>query len=291
MARAVTLIVNPSAGAGRAERVVPQYEAELRRLGLDVHTERTEDIEHARALATEVAATERVAVAVGGDGLVGAVGGALADAGGLLGILPGGRGNDFARTLGIPNDVAAACAIVAEGPEHRLDLGTCGDRTFVGIASCGFDSDANRIANEAKLIKGNLVYAYAALRALASWKPATFSVTLDGEERTFTGFSVAAANAKAFGGGMFIAPDAELDDGLLDVVVISGTSKRRYVAGLPSVFKGEHVSRSEVSIIRAREVTIRADRPFTAYADGDPIGDLPLTIRARQSALRTIVPA
>ena len=95
----------------------------------------------------------------------------------------------------------------------------------MGIASLGFDSDANRIANESKLVRGNLVYLYAALKALASWRHARFEVTVDGERHDVTGYSVAVANSRAYGGGMLVAPDAELDDGQLDVVTIAQSPK------------------------------------------------------------------
>jgi diacylglycerol kinase family enzyme len=163
---------------------------------------------------------------------------------------------------------------------------------FVGIASAGFDSDANRIANEAPSWLGGLVYAYGALRALASWRPARFEVELDppGDRITFTGYSIVAANSKAYGGGMYVAPDALLDDGRLEVVTTEHVGKLRFIANLPKVFKGEHVNLPSVRVYRAAEVAISADRPFTMYADGDPIGELPLRVRAAPGAVTVIVP-
>src|SRR5204862_8164801 len=118
----------------------------------------------------------------GGDGLVGCAGGVLRDhPGALLAVLPGGRGNDFARSLQIPKDLAAACAVIANGVERDLDIGDVGGRAFIGIASLGFDSEANRIANAAPSRLGNLAYVYGGLRALASWDPARFELRLDGE--------------------------------------------------------------------------------------------------------------
>src|SRR5690606_26019721 len=124
-----------------------------------------------------------------------------------------------------------------DGVERPLDVGCLDeDRPFIGIASLGFDSEANRIANAAPARLGNLVYAYGALRALASFKPATFTLALDGNApRAYTGYSVAFANAKAYGGGMYLAPDAELDDGLLDVVITGRVSKLRFLSQLPKV--------------------------------------------------------
>ena len=232
--RRIALLVNPSAGGGRALKALPRVEAELTRLGLSYRMQRTESVRHARELAVAAVDAGEVPVPLSGDGLVGAVASALRDRpGAVMGVLPGGRGNDFARVCGIPRDPVAACAILATGNARPIDLGevvsdggTDGGQVFVGIASLGFDSEANRIANEAPPFLGPLVYAYAAIRAMVTWRPATFDVTVDRERRTFQGWTVAAANAKAYGGGMFIAPDAELDDGMLDVVMVSPRSRR-----------------------------------------------------------------
>ena len=285
------LIVNPSAGGGRAGRALPSVEAALRRLKLEYTVERTRSIEHARELAQDAAAAGDTAVAFGGDGLIGAVAGALHDSGGVLGVLPGGRGNDFARTLGIALDPSAACDVLASGVVRPLDLGEAGGRVFIGIASCGFDSDANRIANETRVVRGNLVYAYGALRALAAWRPTTFSLRFDGgESRQAVGYTVAAANSKAYGGGMWLAPAAALDDGLLDVVIVGHVPKLRFLRLLPTVFKGEHVRQPNVEVLRAKEIEISAERPFTLYADGDPIASLPVKVRTLPGAVNVIVP-
>jgi YegS/Rv2252/BmrU family lipid kinase len=292
MSRKLALIVNPSAGGGRAGRALAGVEAAIRGRGLEHRTECTKSLEHARELAQATADAGEMAVAFGGDGLVGAVAGALNGTAGVLGVLPGGRGNDFARVLGIPLEPEAACEVLATGTVRELDLGEAGGRTFIGIASCGFDSEANRIANETRLVRGNLVYAYGALRALLSWRPARFEVEFDGgEARAVTGYTIAAANSKAYGGGMLLAPDASLEDGLLDVVLSADVSKLRFVRGLPSVFKGEHVHQASVTIVRAAEIRVSADRAFTMYADGDPIAELPVTVRALPRAVRVLVPA
>ena len=261
--------------------------------GIEHRTVQTRSLDHARELAGQAAARGEAAVAFGGDGLVGAVADALRRRGdGVLGILPGGRGNDFARVVGIPLEPVAACAVLADGVERALDLGDAGGRTFVGIASCGFDSDCNRIANETRLVRGNLVYVYAALRGLIAWRPAAFRIELDGGEAvSMVGFNVVAANSRAYGGSMYVAPDASLEDGLLDVLWITAMPKLRFLRLLPTVFKGRHVRYPEVEVRRAREVHISADRPFTMYADGDPIAELPVTVRALPRAVRVIVPA
>jgi YegS/Rv2252/BmrU family lipid kinase len=293
--RALALLVNPSSGGGRSLAALPAVEAELQRLGLPFHTEHTRSLDHGRALAVAAADAGDLVVTLSGDGLIGAVAGALRgrqDA--VMGVLPGGRGNDFARVCGIPLDPVEACGVLAAGQPRTLDVGEVvadPPRTFVGIASVGFDSDVNRIANEAPARLGALVYTYAALRSLVSWRPARFEVAVGHERRSFTGWTVGAANSGAYGGGMLLAPDARLDDGELDVVVITAVSKLQFMRCLPRVFKGTHVRLPSVEVLRGAEVTVRADRPFTVYADGDPIGELPVTIRAVPGAIRVLLPA
>ena len=231
-------------------------------------------------------------MAFGGDGLIGAVADALKHSGGVLGVLPGGRGNDFARVLGIALEPEAACSVLTTGRITELDLGEVDSKTFLSIASCGFDSDANRIANETRLIRGNLVYTYGALRALIAWRPARFEVSIEGgEPHVMLGYTVAAANSGAYGGGMLMAPNASVTDGRLDVVMVSHTSKLTFLRRLPTLFKGAHVRQREVQVLRGTEVRISADRPFTMYADGDPIAELPVTVRVLPAAVKVLVPA
>lgn len=289
MERDVALIVNPAAGGGRALRTLHAAEQALLAAGLRVHLEHTRDLAHARELASAAGEAGEVAAALGGDGIVGAVADGLRGTGGLLAIIPGGRGNDFARTLGIPRDAGDAAALIAAGRERAIDLGACGERAFVGIASCGFDSDANRIANETR-VPGDAAYLYGALRALAGWEPARFELELDGERVVHVGYSVAAANGRQYGGGMVLAPGASLDDGAFDVITVADVPKRRFLRGLPRVFRGTHVRNDEVEVRRARELRIAADRPFTLYADGDPLAELPATVRTLPAAVRVLVP-
>jgi YegS/Rv2252/BmrU family lipid kinase len=290
VSRKLALLVNPASAGGKALGLLPKIEAELKRLGAEYRVVRSDSGDHAKQLAHAMAETGEVAVAVGGDGLVGTLAGALDQQRGALAIIPSGRGNDFARVLGIPSDPADAARLAAEGSERLFDVGRVDGKTFVGIASFGFDSECNRVANETKLIRGNLVYAYSALRVLASWKPARFKLTIDGDEHSYSGYSAAVANSKAFGGGMYLVPHAELDDGLLDVVMIADQSKWRYLRGLPKVFKGTHLDDPAVTVARGEVIEIDADRPFTVYADGDPLAELPARVTVERQTLRVIVP-
>jgi YegS/Rv2252/BmrU family lipid kinase len=286
----LALIVNPAAGYGRAGKALPGVRRALAAHGLEHRVEETRSLKHAADLARGAQLAGETVVAFGGDGLVGAVAGALKNTGGVLGVLPGGRGNDYARVLGIPLHPVAACDVLAHGRVRSLDLGEVDGRAFVGIASCGFDSVANRIANETRLVRGNLVYTYGGLRALVTWRAADFEIELDGGARRLVGMTVAIANAAAYGGGMMLAPDARLDDGLLDVVLIAETSKLEFLRGLRRVFKGTHVELPEVEVLRAREVRVDAQPRFTVYADGDPVGELPVSVRCLPGAIQVIAP-
>jgi len=290
--RSLALLVNPHAAGGRPLRLLPRVEARLRELGLPFSVQRTQSLLHGCELAREAAGRGEVPVTLSGDGLIGAVAGALRDVpDAVLGVLPGGRGNDFARMIGLPLDAVAACDVLAHGRAAPVDLGAAGERTFLGVASLGFDSEANRIANEAPPQLGRLVYVYGALRALAAWEGARFTVDVNGERAEFAGWSVVVANSGFYGGGMRVAPQARLDDGALDVVWLAECSRAGLLRLLAKVFRGTHVDAPGVSVRRAAEVTVSADRPFTVYADGDPVGTLPITLRAVPAALKVLLPA
>jgi YegS/Rv2252/BmrU family lipid kinase len=287
--RRLALVLNPSSAGGKALTLLPTVEQRLHALGLEHRVIKTRDIEHAAEAAAEATEAGETVVAMGGDGLAGALAGAVRDTG-VLGVLPAGRGNDFARELGIPAEIEGACDVLAEGAVRRLDLGEVNGRTFVGIASTGYDSEANRIANEARLIRGNLVYLYGALRALAAWQPTQFTVRIDGDEKRFTGYTVAVANTRFYGGGMRMAPDAKPDDGVLEVILVGQTSKLRFLRNLPKVFSGEHLGVDGVQSFRGSEVEILADRLFDVYADGESVARLPATVRVIPGLLRVLVP-
>jgi YegS/Rv2252/BmrU family lipid kinase len=291
MSRRFALLVNPTSGGGKALAALPAVTSELDRLGAAHRTVTTRSAEHASEESSLAAAAGETVAALGGDGLLRPIASALRGTETAVAVIPCGRGNDLARVLGIPSEPAAAARLAVEGAERLIDVGDVDGSPFVGIASLGFDSDANRIANEAKLVRGNAVYLYAALRALAGWKPARFSVEVDGDRHDVTGFSVAVGNSRCYGGGMMLLPHAELDDGQLDVLIIGGTSKLSFLRGLGKVFKGTHLPAPDATLARGEVIRIDADRPFTAYADGDPIGETPLTVRVQRHALRVVAPS
>ncbi len=287
----LALLVNPASAHGRTLKLLPRLERELDGRRIAFRVERTRGIADGVERALRAAEAGEAPVVVSGDGLIGAVGGALAGSETPLGIVPGGRGNDLARVLGIPAEPEQAAAILAAGHTRRIDVGEVNGKRFLGIVSVGFDSEANRLANETRWLRGNLVYAYAGVRTLLGWKPARFTIGVGDERRRFSGYSVSVANSKAFGGGMFIAPDAELDDGEFDVVVVGEVGKLRFLGNLPKVFKGTHVEEDEVRVFRAPRLELSASRPFPVYADGEHLTDLPASLRLLPRALSMIVPS
>ncbi|MGI8440239.1 MAG: diacylglycerol/lipid kinase family protein [Thermoleophilaceae bacterium] len=287
--RRFAVLVNPAAARGRALARIAAVEAELDGLGSLHRTVVTRSIEHAAEEASAAAGAGETVLAVGGDGFVGPVAGALRGAAGALAVVPGGRGNDFARALGIPGDPRAATRLAVQGEERLVDVGTVDGRPFLGIASVGVDSDVQDIANATRLVGGGPVYVYAALRALAGWRHASFEAVVDDERHRVHGYAVAVGNSGVYGGGMRLMPDAKLEDGLLDVLLVGRHSKLRYLSGLPKVFRGTHLEGNPAArLVRGSAVELSADRPFRVYADGDPIAELPVTIGIETRTLRVI---
>lgn len=288
--RRFAVLVNPAAARGKALGEAPTVAAELDALGAEHRTLVTRDIDHAVEEAGRAARAGEIVIAVGGDGFVGPVAGAVRDTRGGLAVVAGGRGNDFARALGVPSDPAAAARTAVRGGERMVDVGLVDGRPFLGIAGAGFDSEVQDIANRVSR-GGSLVYAYAALRALRAWRHATFEARVDGEAMTVTGYAVAVGNTGLFGGGMRLLPHASIEDGRLDVLLIAAHSKLRYLASIPRVFRGTHLEGNDAAhLAQGEQIELSADREFAVYADGDPIGALPATVTVERRCLRVIVP-
>jgi YegS/Rv2252/BmrU family lipid kinase len=287
----LTLLVNPASAGGKTMKLLPRVEQALDARRAAFRVQRTRGLEHGAEQALLAVEAGELPVVMSGDGLLGAVGGAMAGAETPLGIVPGGRGNDFARALGIPGGAEEAVAALFSGHSRRVDVGEANGKRFLGIVSVGFDSECNRLANEVTFMRSNLVYLYSLLRTLSSWKPARFTVRVDEARTRFTGYSVSVANNRYYGGGMLIAPGAELDDGLFDVVTIGDVGKLRFLGNLPKVFKGTHVEEDEIDVFRASHLELTASRAFPVYADGEHLTDLPASLRVLPRALRVLVPA
>ncbi len=296
------LIVNPVAGHGRARSVVAPALAALQASGADCTVRESVSLEDAQQLAAAAVAAGNAVVAVGGDGMTGSLAGIVAREGGTYGLVPAGRGNDFARALGIPSDPAAAARLLAAGATRRVDLiGVSADGqrevTVAGSVYAGVPSQAGEIANATRWLSGPAVYPVAALRAVAGWKPARFGIGGTAGQHDFAGYAIVVANSPYFGAGMLVAPPARVDDGLLDVVLMRHGPKLAFVRALARIRDGSHAGLPEVSLHTGTEVTVTLDRPMPVAADGETLpfaGPLPagqvLRIRVLPAALTVIAP-
>jgi diacylglycerol kinase (ATP) len=287
-----TVIVNPVAGRGRTRKLLPQIEERAAAVGAKVQVSPTSD-DPAR-LAREAADQGHDLVACGGDGLVAAVAGVAADTARRLAVVPTGAGNDFARCLGYdPKRPLDAFGALEQGHDRVVDLGRVNDRWYTCVTASGFDAEANRWANTVRRLSGTALYVAAVLRTLAVYQPHPFRLTVDGESHELRAWLIAVGNGPAYGGGMNIAPNARLDDGLLDVTVVGEMSRVEMLVNFPKVFKGTHVGHAKVRTFRGAHVelaSLDASVPMDVYADGERVGPLPATMEAVRDALTARVP-
>lgn len=299
MALRIVAAINPAASFGRGGDVGPAVVQSLRGSGHEVTalTEPTFDdlvTETRRAIARKPDAL----VVVGGDGMVSLAVNLIAGTKIPLGIVPAGTGNDVARGLGIPiGNTEAAIQLLLEAlgrPPRVIDAALVrrpgeDDRWFAGVLSAGFDAVVNERANVMRWPRGKSRYNIAMLLELAMLRPIRYRLTLDGVASESPAVLVSVGNNTSIGGGMLVTPDALLDDGLLDVLVVEPLSRSAFLRIFPRVFRGTHVTDPRVSIRRARRITIDAPG-IIAYADGERIGPLPIDIEVTPGALRVLAP-
>ncbi|MFC4587122.1 diacylglycerol/lipid kinase family protein [Sphaerisporangium corydalis] len=292
MAGELVVLVNPAARGGRTLRfldpVVRRLRAGDRPVSVIVGTSAQDALERA---CTAVAEGPEALVAFGGDGLVHLAVQAVAGTDVPLGIIPAGTGNDIAGALGIPRrDPLAAAAIVTEGRVRVVDAARIGeDEWFAGVVACGFDSKVNERANQMTSPPGMARYLVAMVQELRSFTPIPFTITVDGVVIRQDAMMVAVGNTGTYGAGMRVCPQAEPDDGLLDVLVVGEIPKAAFLRTFPRVYRGTHLGHPAISTHRGRVVTL--DAPGTvAYADGERIAPLPLTCAVQPGALRVLAP-
>jgi diacylglycerol kinase (ATP) len=287
----IAVLTNPTSGKGRGAQVVEQALPRLRDAGYVVRNLVGRDADEALDLARGcVADGLETLVVVGGDGMVHLAVQALAGSQTRLGLIPAGTGNDVARYFDLPRkDTAAATDVVIGGRERQVDLARIGSTYFVTVLAAGFDAIVNERANEMTWPKGQMRYNLATVAELRTLKPISYVLEIDGEQHRFDATMVAVGNGTSFGGGLRITEGALLDDGLLDVVIIKPMSRTMLLRTYPKLFKGTHVHHPGYQHHHAKTVTIAAPG-ITAYADGERIGPLPLTVEVAPLALRVLVP-
>ncbi|WP_246851231.1 diacylglycerol kinase [Nocardioides xinjiangensis] len=284
--REIALLTNPTAGRGRGARHRDVALARLRESGFVVRNLQGRDADEAADLARGCVADGVEALVVcGGDGLVHLGAQAVAGSGIPLGVIPAGTGNDAARYLGLPRtDPAAAADRVVASRRRTIDLARSGDRYFVTVLAAGFDAIVNERANTMTWPRGQMRYNLATLAELRTFRPIPYVLRLDDETIEHEAMLVAVGNGPSFGGGLRITEGALLDDGLLDVVVITRMSKPKLVRSYPRLFTGRIDGVEEYVHRRVRSVTVAAPG-IVSYADGERFGPLPITIECVPGAL------
>ncbi|MEU1530946.1 diacylglycerol kinase [Streptomyces fagopyri] len=296
MTSEITLFVNPTAGRGRGARAAQPAASALRAAGFSVRTVLGENAADALTRARDaVEGGTGALIAVGGDGMANLALQAVAGTRTPLGLVAVGTGNDFARALGLPiRDPAAAGRQIAEslkGARLRdVDLGHVNGTWFGTVLASGFDSRVNDRGNRMRRPSGRVKYDLAMLAELAAFRPVSYRMTLDdGETREIEATLVAVGNGSSYGGGMKICAGADLGDGLFDITVVGPCTRRTLLRVFPKVYRGTHLTHPVVSVHRAARVELVADG-LTGYADGEPLGPLPLTARCVPGAVRVAIP-
>ena len=240
-------------------------------------------------------------VVVGGDGSVNEVVNGIAGSADVeLAVVPRGTGWDFSRTFGIPRDLDRALEIALRGEVREIDLGRVSFRTwsgddglawFANVASAGISGAIAQRANEtSKALGGKVSYYWATLAVFARWRAGEMRLTVDGEERAGRIIDVMVANGRFLGGGMKMLPEAEPDDGLLDVLVIGDVTKRDLLLTLPKSYRGKHLPHPRLETLRGRAVTVEAHEPVPLELDGEQPGTTPARFDVVPRALRLRVP-
>lgn len=288
----VVVLANPRAGRGRSVGVAGDLIARLGERGIDASV--VTPVEHhvASAVHEALAAGADTVIACGGDGTAHQVLQPLVGSEAAFGILPTGTGNDIASVLGMKRDALTALVLAVEQQRTRhVDVGraTWGNEQswFLGVLSTGFDSTVNERANRMSWPTGRARYLAGVAIELSRFRARQYSVRIDDESLTGPGMLVCVANAGRYGGGMQVCPDAEVDDGELDITWVDDIPIRQFLRVLPRVFNGSHVSNPAVRTYRARHVHVDAPGQ-TAYADGERLGELPVTIDVVPGALRVL---
>ncbi|MFD6184214.1 diacylglycerol kinase [Streptomyces goshikiensis] len=306
MSAEITLFVNPTAGRGRGARAAQPAASALGAAGFRVRTVSGADAGDALVqLRTAVREGTGAVLAVGGDGMVSLALQALAGTLVPLGVIAVGTGNDFARAMGLPVREPAQAGRLAgealkEGRIREIDLGRVdraggaggeGSGTWYGTVLCsGFDSRVNDRGNRMRLPAGRFKYDLAMIAELAAFRPFPYRITLDdGPVIETEATLVAVGNGSSYGGGMRICADAVPDDGLFDITVVGDCSRATLLRVFPRVYRGTHLGHPKVTVHRARKVTLEA-AGSTAYADGEPMGPLPVTAECVPAALRLLMP-
>ncbi|BCU81996.1 diacylglycerol kinase [Polycladomyces abyssicola] len=286
------MIVNPVSGNGKGRKVWERVRPLLKQAGLPYRVYFTTGRGHATELSRQAVDSPQVkaVVAIGGDGTVHEVGNALVGTNVPLGYLPAGSGNDFAVAHRIPLDPLKAWDRVLRGKSRAVDTARIGERFMIGFMGIGFDAAVAKRVNESRWKRlGKFVYAGGVLREWSRFHPVNVQVTMDGIlydlDRVWL---IAATHIPNYAGGMQICPGAKDDDGQLDICCVRDISRRNFLRLFPSVYRGTHVDHPFIEIQRARQFTVSSETPLLVHADGEVIGQTPITVTVLPRSLQVL---
>ena len=287
------VIYNPTAGRGRARRHVREVEEYLRSRGARADCEPSTGPDDLVRIAAESsrAGYDRVVVC-GGDGTLNLAVREFDLTKGTLALIPTGSGDDFARVCGIPRDIRGACDVVLTGSVREVDVAVANQLRYLGVAGLGFDSEVAEYANRnVKFLRGSAVYLYAILRVLPKFTPRPVHIRSENGSRDEQIMFAAIGNSRQYGGGIRITPDAEIDDGLLDLCIVHKTTRAQLLKTLPKAYTGAHVKSPFVEMGRGREFHFESDQAMAVYADGEPLTRTPVSFALAKERLRIVVPS
>ena len=283
------LLINPKSGNGRGNKVGKLVKQELKALGIgyiDVSADSAQESqENLKSKLRESQEFEGLFL-IGGDGTVNLAVQELVGSDLGLALIPAGTGNDFARTLNLKlkNPEQLISHYLSSQPS-LIDVGKVGEKYFVDVLSTGFDSMVNERANAMRRIKGRAKYNLSILLVLSTFKPKNYEFSIDGVSFESKAMLIAVSNGISYGGGMKVTPDAKLDDGLFDILILAPVSRFEFLRVFPKVFSGKHITHPAVKISRGKSVEINSDA--VAYADGERVGSLPIKASVVERGLLT----
>jgi YegS/Rv2252/BmrU family lipid kinase len=281
------VIYNPTGGRGRVARRMPEVQAHLRALGASVETYATasaDDLARAASEASRDPSVDRVVIC-GGDGSVHHGVRDFDLERGTFAMLPLGSGDDFASVCNVPRDIRRACEIAVRGEVREVDVALANGIRYLGVAGLGFDSEVNEYANSIRLPLGSFIYVYATLRLLPRFQP--HRVSIDGAPATPIMFA-AVGNSRQYGGGIRIAPNAQLDDGLLDACIIHRTSRFQLLMTMPRAYSGAHTKSEFVELRRASSFLFESEETLKVYGDGEYMTTTPVRFGVESKRLRVV---
>lgn len=292
----IVVVLNPVSGRRTGAANLAELKKHLARHSDDAGfcvevVETTEKGDGTRLTKEAVESGAHIVAAAGGDGTISEVVNGLVGSKATLAVLPLGTGNDFARHLGLGTDLDLAVKTLFHGTPQALDLGFTQGRWFHNIAGCGFDAVvAERVNRGFRFLRGTSAYVAAVVQSLFTYRAVLMRLTVDGETRTLRAMLCSVANTTSYGGGMLVAPEAKIDDGLFDICLIAEAGPIEFLRAFPRVFKGTHTTHPKVTMLRGKHVRIETDTPLPVFIDGDVFGTTPIEFALHPHVIKVLVP-